>query len=168
MLAAAPALVEQFPGIDVDATVGRQMWTMPEVVTEAADEGSLREVIVIGVGANGDFRDEELDEVLRVVGDRRIVLVTAQAPRPWTTPANARLRAFAQAHRTVELADWEAVIADDLDLLASDQIHPGPTAGRLYAAEIDAALERLAAVPPLPPPPDPIDYDEHPELHRPL
>ncbi|HSP76280.1 MAG TPA: hypothetical protein VLO31_08715, partial [Cryobacterium sp.] len=53
-------------------------------------------------------------------------------------------------HRKVELADWNAAIAPHTDVLAADNIHPGPTGGRIYADCIRAALERLAAPPPAP------------------
>lgn len=165
MLAAAPALLEEFPGIDVDATVGRQMWSMPDVIEEAASAGTLRDVVVIGVGANGLISQPDLDRVLDAVGDRQLVVVTASAPRSWIDESNVRLRETARAHRTVEVADWDATISTRLDLLAGDQVHPGPTGSALYSDEVRAALQRLAD---LPPPPDPDRYEDDPTLTRPI
>ncbi|MGY6498302.1 MAG: acyltransferase family protein [Microcella sp.] len=168
MLAAAPALIEEFPGIAVDATVGRQMWSMPDVIAEAAAAGTLREVVVVGVGANGLISQADLDRVLDAVGDRQLVMITASAPRGWIDESNTRLHETARAHRTVEVAEWDAAISGRLELLASDQVHPGPTGSALYSGAVREALQRLADLPPLPPPPDPNRYDENPSWHRPV
>ncbi|RZT58388.1 peptidoglycan/LPS O-acetylase OafA/YrhL [Microcella alkaliphila] len=168
MLAAAPALIDEFPGIAVDATVGRQMWSMPEVIEEAAAAGALRDVVIIGVGANGLISQSDLDRVIGAVRDRELVVVTASAPRGWIDESNTRLHETARAYRQVEVADWNATISGRLDLLAGDQVHPGPTGSTLYSAEIREALQRLADLPPLPPPPDPNRYDENPHWQRPV
>ncbi|HET8958442.1 MAG TPA: acyltransferase family protein, partial [Microcella sp.] len=164
MLAAVPALQAAFPGIAIDAEVGRQMSAAPGVLTALRDAGVLREHVVLALGTNGPFDPAVLDEVRTVIGDRQLVVVSAQAPRGWTDGVNQQLASFASVHRAVELADWRSGIAPRLELLAGDQIHPGPTGGEVYASEVRAALQRLADLPPI------IEYTferrDHP--HRPV
>ncbi|TFD71839.1 acyltransferase family protein [Cryobacterium sp. Hb1] len=151
MLASAPELQATFAGMTVDASVSRGMYSADDILVALAAAGQLQPVVVIGLGTNGPITTDELTEILRILGpDRRLVLVNAYAERDWTAAVNARLADFAAGNRRVELANWHDAIAGRLDLLAGDHVHPGPTGGQLYADEVHAALERLAAVPPLP------------------
>ncbi|WP_223357860.1 acyltransferase family protein [Leifsonia sp. ZF2019] len=146
MLASAPALQETYPGIAVDAVVSRQMSKAPEVVAAAASAGTLRKVVVIGLGTNGPISGGTLEGVLDAIGPTRsLVLVNVQAPRSWTDGVDAALDAFAAAHPArVVIADWKGTIAGHLDLLADDQIHPGHRGGLLYAQALGDALHTLA------------------------
>ena len=150
MLASAPELQSAFAGITIDASVSRGMYSAGDILRalEAADQ--LHPVVVIGLGTNGPIKMSELVDILRILGpDRQLVLVNAFAERDWTAGVNATLAEFAAANRRVELANWHDTIEGRLDLLAGDHVHPGPTGGQLYTDEITAALDRLAALPPL-------------------
>jgi hypothetical protein len=146
MLASAPALQEAYPGIAVDAVVSRQLSAAPALLQRAADAGSLRKVVVLGLGTNGSISRESLDRVLDAIGpQRRLVLVNVQAPRSWTDGVNDTLASFAADHSgRVVLADWKGAISGHLDLLADDQIHPGMRGGRVYAQALQDALVRLS------------------------
>jgi hypothetical protein len=151
MLASAPELQATFAGMTVDASVSRAMYSADDILAALSAAGQLKPVVVIGLGTNGPITTDELTEILRILGpDRRLVLVNAYAERDWTAAVNAQLADFAAGNRRVELANWHDAIAGRLDLLAGDHVHPGPTGGQVYADEVHAALERLAAVPPLP------------------
>jgi peptidoglycan/LPS O-acetylase OafA/YrhL len=147
MLASAPALQEKLPGIAIDAIVSRQMSKAPELIEAAKGAGALRKVVLVGLGTNGSISEDTLDRLLSATGPgRQLVLVTVQAPRSWTDEVNSTLRAFAAEHPTrVTLSDWQAAIAPRLDLLASDQIHPGLSGGRIYAEALHQALLTVAA-----------------------
>jgi len=162
MLASAPQLQARFPGIAIDAAVSRQMRQATEIVAALDAAGRLREFVVLGLGTNGSIDPQTLHDVRRLLGpDRSLVLVSVQAPRGWIPGVNAHLTAFADDYRNVVLADWRAVIVPRLDLLASDQVHPGSAGGRLYAGAVADALQQLADLP------EPVDYDANPELSRP-
>jgi peptidoglycan/LPS O-acetylase OafA/YrhL len=151
MLAAAPELEEAFPGIKIDAVVSRQMNTLPGIVGHLRDEGKLRETLVVGLGTNGFIARSTLDQVRRILGpNRQIVLVNTQVPRVWQTSVNRILGKYADDYENVELANWHHDIANHISILAPDHIHPGPTGGRIYAKAVKAALARLAAIPPYP------------------
>jgi peptidoglycan/LPS O-acetylase OafA/YrhL len=149
MLASAPELQQTFPGIAIDAVVSRQMRAAPELLQAMATAGTLRKVVVVGLGTNGSIAMDTLDQIRQIIGpDRDLVLVTVQAPRDWTDGVNNTLRAFADENlRTVALADWQAAIAPHLDLLADDQIHPGASGGQIYATALQTALQHLVDAP---------------------
>lgn len=151
MLASAPELQATFAGMTVDASVSRGMYSADDILLALQAAGQLQPVVVVGLGTNGPITDDELTVILRILGpDRKLVLVNAYAERDWTDGVNATLAEFAAGNRRVELANWHDTIAGRLDLLAGDHVHPGPIGGQLYADEVRAALDRLAAVPPLP------------------
>jgi hypothetical protein len=145
MLASAPALVQAFPGIDIDAVVSRSPRDAPALITQKAQAGTLRHTVLIGLGTNGYLGTGTLDRVLAAVGpDRNVVFVNIYADRPWQGEVDGDLAAFVAAHpATTALADWHDAIAQRLDLLGPDHIHPGGQGGILYASCVAKALDRL-------------------------
>ncbi|WP_183086134.1 acyltransferase family protein [Mycetocola tolaasinivorans] len=146
MLAAAPALQEEFPGIAVDAAVSRNMGAGLELAQEQAAAGQLRSVVVVGLGTNATISSAQLDRLAGIVGpNRHLVLVNAYAPRPWVAGVNQTLSSYVAGHPRVGLSDWASAIEPAAgDLLASDRIHPGSRGGALYAQTLHGALETLA------------------------
>ena len=150
MLASAPELQAGFPGIQINAVVSRQLSSAPAIVQGMRDSGTLRPVLLIGLGTNGPIDRESLDQIRSIVGtSHEIVVVNVQAPRGWTDGVNDTLTRFAQQYRSVEVADWRDAISSRLDLLARDQIHPGSAGGVIYVRAVTDALQRLAQLPPL-------------------
>lgn len=142
MLASAGGLLSALPGIQIDAAVSRSMWAGGDIVDGLAAQGALRDYVVVGLGTNGPVDAGALQEIYDALGaDRTLVLVTAFAPRDWIPGVNAELAAFAASHPRVVVADWSAAIAPHLDMLAGDQIHPGPMGGDVYASTVLGAVD---------------------------
>jgi peptidoglycan/LPS O-acetylase OafA/YrhL len=147
MLASAGPLQDEFPGILIDAAVSRGMESAPEILTAHRDAGTLRDIVVLGLGTNGQIAAVDLAAIMRVLGpDRKLIVVNAFADRDWTAGVNAELADFSARRNRVVLADWHDAIAPHVDVLADDGIHPGPTGGGIYADAVAAALERLGDV----------------------
>ena len=150
MLASATELQHAFPGIQIDATVSRQLSQAPEIVESMLAAGTLRPTVVIGLGTNGPIDLAALARLRELAGtEHQLVLVNVFAPRWWTEGVNASLSDFAQQYRDVELANWRDSISGQLRLLARDQIHPGDAGGRVYVGAVRDALQRLSELPPL-------------------
>jgi peptidoglycan/LPS O-acetylase OafA/YrhL len=144
MLASAPALLEVFPGIAVDAEVSRSIWVGPEILQGLADAGALRDNVIVALGTNGPVDEDMLEQMAQIVGKKRtLILVNAHAPRDWIPGVNADLQQFADSHRGVWVADWDGAITPQQDLLAGDGIHPGDAGGRVFAASIESVLESI-------------------------
>ncbi|WP_213816492.1 acyltransferase family protein [Glaciihabitans sp. dw_435] len=144
MLASAPVLETTFPGISIDAVVSRQMRQLPSIVRSMISEGTLRPVLLVGLGTNGAIGRDTLDEVHAMLGPgHTMIVVNVQAPRGWTAGVNQTLTGFDRDNSDVELVDWKSAIAPHLGLLGADHIHPGHSGGLIYAAAIREALDRL-------------------------
>jgi peptidoglycan/LPS O-acetylase OafA/YrhL len=132
-VAAAPALYDLLPHADVRARVGMQMWSLEKRIRDMRRAGTLRPVVVIALGTNGDFAAHELTDAIGAAGPgHRFVLVTASGPRSWIGPANAKLRRYARNHENARIADWAALRSRVPDF-AGDRIHPGPRGGAVLA-----------------------------------
>ena len=151
MLAAADEVLSTFPGITIDAVQSRRMKDAPAIVQSLVDAGSLRPILVLGLGTNGPVDQASIDEVMAIAGsETEVVLVNAQAPRGWIPGVNELLASYAQSHRNVELANWYEAIQPRLDVLSRDKIHAGgPIGGQIYADAVRDAIQRLAELPPL-------------------
>lgn len=150
MLASAHELQSAFPGIQIDATVSRQLSAAPQIVAGMLNAGTLRPTVLIGLGTNGPIDTAILIQLRDMAGpDHQIVLVNVYAPRGWTDGVNTNLSAFAQQYRDVELANWRDSISGQERFLARDRIHPGNSGGRIYAGAVRDALQRLSELPPL-------------------
>jgi peptidoglycan/LPS O-acetylase OafA/YrhL len=151
MLAAADEVLTTFPGIVIDASVSRRMSDAPPIVQSLVDAGSLRPILLLGLGTNGPVDQSSIDQVMAIAGpDTEVVLVNAQAPRGWIPGVNELLASYAQSHRNVELANWYDAIQPRLDVLSRDKIHAGgPIGGQIYADALRDAIQRLAELPPL-------------------
>lgn len=154
MLASAPQLSHRLPGIAIDAAVSRQMLEAPDIIRSLLRRDRLRDIVVIQLGTNGPISPSTLQEIRQLIGpERRLVLMSVQAPRGWIAGVNDHLAAFDERYRYVVLADWQGAITSRLELLAGDQVHPGATGGRIYADLVAEAVDALRALPPPEPPP---------------
>ncbi|GAU65894.1 hypothetical protein SSP35_02_02630 [Streptomyces sp. NBRC 110611] len=150
MLAAAPALKATFPGIAIDAKVGRQLSVAAKVITELKQRRPLAETVVVGLGANSVGGRKDLQAAVDAIGTgKRIVLVTVHLPKnPQTQDSvNRAIGQVADKHPHVAVADWHKAIGNRPDLLADDGIHPGPGGGKIYADAVNKALATLPAGP---------------------
>ncbi|MGD3112283.1 acyltransferase family protein [Streptomyces sp. YGL11-2] len=146
MVAAAPALKQKFPGIDIDARVSRQLSAAAKEIDTIKQKRPLGDAVVIGLGTNGVGGAKDLQSAIDAIGsDKRIVLVTVHAPRQgWQEKVNQAVKDVAAKNSAhVAVADWDKAISRHTDLLANDGIHPGPGGGKIYADTVAEALAKL-------------------------
>ncbi|MET0811637.1 MAG: acyltransferase family protein, partial [Microbacterium sp.] len=137
MLASAPALLERFPGIQIDAAVSRSTYAGPGILENLSAAGALRPYVVLALGTNGPVNIPSLERMVAVAGtERTVLLVNAYGPRSWIPGVNADLEAFAKSHAGVRVVDWAGAIGPQAQLLAGDQIHPGDAGGRVFAGAV--------------------------------
>lgn len=146
-LASAGGLEEALPGVAVDAQVSRQFYDCLPTLQALDARYGPRRFVVVALATNGTFTPEDLQAVLDYLGpERRLVLVTGFGPArtTWIPEDNAMIADLAAAHPDqVAVADWHTAISSRTDLLASDQIHPGPEGGAVYAQTVADALATL-------------------------
>ena len=135
MLGASGALTSAMPGMRVDAKVGRQFDSVLNVVSWYESEGLIPGPLVVHAGTNGTFTDGDLDRLMEIAGDRKVLLVNARVARPWQDLVNQRLAAAAQRHPNAVLVDWYSLASAHPEWFANDGAHL-KTAGAAAFAEL--------------------------------
>jgi hypothetical protein len=143
MLGASPQLFAEMPGILVDAKVSRSFPNAIEVLRWYAANNSLRDVVVVHMGTNGAFSDEQFDELMAVAGDRPVVFLNARVPRSWEGLVNARLAAGVARHPNATLIDWRGYAGSHDDWFASDGFHVQAIGGTGYAEILEETIARV-------------------------
>jgi lysophospholipase L1-like esterase len=157
MQGAAPALYETFPGIEVDAEKGRQVYRPPvdgliAQLLEGQASGRLGQVVVLHLGNNGVYPKESFDRIMQALADRRLVVVlNVRVPRPWEDNNNRVITEGVKRYANVVLVDWYALTAKRPELFWNDGHHLRPEGAQFYAGLIQqtirAQLARTAAPP---------------------
>jgi peptidoglycan/LPS O-acetylase OafA/YrhL len=149
MLAAAPALLQRFPGIAINAVVSRQPTTAPGIVAQLAKRRQLRPIVLIGLGTNGYLGTGTLAAIRSAAGPQReLVFVNVFVPREWQASDNSQLTEYVAHDPHATVVDWRSAIAGHVGLLYPDHIHPDGGGGTLYAQTVAAALTSYAAAGP--------------------
>ena len=132
------------PGAVVDAEVGRQLWTTPEVVARLADQGALGDIVVISLGANGTFSGSQFEELMTALEGHTVLLVTVTVPRRWESDVNNAIVRQA-SERGLGLIDWHAVSSDVGEYFAADGVHLSTVGRAAYASVIAQAVRQTIA-----------------------
>ncbi len=140
MLGASGALTSAMPGMRVDAKVGRQFDSVLNVVSWYAGEGLIPGPLVVHAGTNGTFTDGDLDRLMEIAGDRKVLLVNARVARPWQDLVNQRLAAAAQRHPNAVLVDWYSLASAHPEWFANDGAHLKATGAAAFAELIRSNL----------------------------
>ncbi|WP_418277759.1 acyltransferase family protein [Isoptericola jiangsuensis] len=145
---AAPALLDRFPGIDVDGLPIRKWVDAPEIVRAAERDGDLREVVVLQFGTNGGFAwngaVEALEEIIDLAGpDRTVVVVSTVGVSSWVPETNKTLDKIAAKHDNVYVAPWADAVRDRPGLLYDDRTHPNVEGIEVYAKVLKKTLAQI-------------------------
>jgi peptidoglycan/LPS O-acetylase OafA/YrhL len=127
------------PHTTVDAAVGRQFAAALPLVQAwtAAHDGP----VVVGLGANGTVREDDVAAVVAAAGPRRVVLLGVCVPRRWQDANNAVLRTVAaQNAPRVVFVDWAALLAGRPGMLGPDRVHPTRKGQTLLADSVAAGV----------------------------
>ena len=133
MVGAAPDLYHDFPAIDIDAVVGRQWWNAPAVLAGRLAAGPVPPVVIIGLGTNGSWSTGSIQDALRPLGNRTVVLVSSYVAKPWEQPGNAAVAAVAAGRPHTCVADWYNLAKAHPRWIGPDGVHPLSPGRQAYA-----------------------------------
>ncbi len=124
----------------VDAQVSRRADTAAGLLRERGT--GLQRRVVIHLGTNGTFDQQDCRSIVKAVGPaRRVYLVNIKVPRSWEGPNNAAIARCASSHADrVALVDWHRAASRHPEWLYADGIHLRPVGARGYARLIADAI----------------------------
>jgi hypothetical protein len=144
MLGAVDALRQEVPNLAViDARVSRQVPEAIAVLRQLRASGELGDVVVVHIGNNGVFADEQFDQMMRVLrGVDMVLVVNVTVPDSYSwAPNNEVLAEGVQRYpNRAVLVDWHGTSAGHPEYFW-DGIHLTPQGAQAYADVISAACK---------------------------
>jgi peptidoglycan/LPS O-acetylase OafA/YrhL len=142
MLGAAPALEAQFQGsITVDAVVARSFEDGIWAAQYYRDHVGLPSVVIVHLGNNGYFSDEQFDQMMEVLRDvPNVILVTAKVTQRWQDQVNSTLVAGADRWPNARVVDWKGVSQDHPEYFYDDLTHLRDNGAQVYAQFLAAQV----------------------------
>ncbi|MGO3609089.1 MAG: SGNH/GDSL hydrolase family protein, partial [Enterococcus sp.] len=126
LLAGSKGLTEIFPKMVVDGEVGRQLKDSPPLLQALKDKGELNDTVLLSLGTNGPFNQDDFAQIMNILGDKHQVFVlnTHVPTRRWQNDVNSTLDAVAKEYKNVHLIDWYGYSNTHPDWFYDDQVHP--------------------------------------------
>ena len=135
MIEIEPELKKLFPGIVVDGKIGRQMYQASQTIKRLKEQGCLGNTVIIELGANGSFTQQQFADILELLGsDRQIVVINTRVPKPWEAVVNQLLAQAAADAPNLKLVDWHSASSGHDEYFYADGVH-------LQAAGIQAYMK---------------------------
>ncbi|MBG9756580.1 acetyltransferase [Lysinibacillus sphaericus] len=123
MIDIATSLHKVFPNITIDGKIGRQVSQAVKLAPNYASFNQTNNAIIIQLGTNGYFTNDQIDTLLAAFANADIYLVNTRVPRPWEGKVNAALLEKAEEHENITLIDWYAEALNHPEYFAPDGVH---------------------------------------------
>ena len=130
-------LVDIFPGTfphgHLDAQKSRQFQAGIDVFKTYLDANQVGKIAVFALGTNGVVTDKQIDELMGLVGDKRIaVFINTRSPQAWVGTTNQAIANAATRYKNVRVIDWYSYSAGRNDLFDGDGTHLSTTGAKTY------------------------------------
>lgn len=125
LLGSTKNIQEIFPDAVIDADVGRQLYESVDLLQKLKDEDNLKENVVLALGSNGYADEAQFDDLMKVIGKRKVYLVNVRVPtQRWQNDNNALFKKMADKYKRVTLIDWYDLSNQNNNWFREDQVHP--------------------------------------------
>lgn len=126
----------------IDAKMNRQFSTGTEIYRSMLDQGMCGRVAVFALGTNGAISDAQIDDLMSLVGEKRIaVFVNNRCPQPWIVPNNEVFARAAERYGNAILIDWYNYSANNNALFDGDGTHLSSEGAQAYVQLIHDTVE---------------------------
>lgn len=117
-------LENRIPNALIDGEVGRQVRDTLELVQNNYSEyDKPDDIIVLQLGTNGTFTEDDLNALIDTFGDAEIYFVNTRVPRSWETSVNESLEEAGNNHDNVTIIDWYSHSEDKTEYFSTDGVH---------------------------------------------
>lgn len=123
MIDIATSLHKVFPNITIDGKIGRQVSQAVKLAPNYASFNQSNNAIIVQLGTNGYFTNDQIDTLLAAFANADIYLVNTRVPRSWEGKVNASLHQKSEEHENITLIDWHAAALNHPEYFAPDGVH---------------------------------------------
>lgn len=140
-LDAEPTLEKYFPKLVMNGEVGRQLFATAPVITNMLQTQGIQENVLMILGTNGSFTEEQFKDIMDLLGDRHVYWVNVRVPTGrWQNDVNDMLDKMAKKYKNLTVIDWYSVSEGDPDWFYDDRVHPNEEGQIHYADAITDAI----------------------------
>ena len=132
----------QVPKATIDGKVGRHLQEALSIAGNYSNYNKPSDKVVLELGTNGDFTEEELNQLINKFGKAQIYLVNTRVPRDWQDNVNKQLANAAKKHKNVTLVDWYQRSAGHSEYFAPDGVHLENSGVKALSDEIIKAIKK--------------------------
>lgn len=139
MLGAAKDLMEQMPGITVDAKESRQLFSIDAILKKS----EVGKKVIIGLGTNGVFDDNSFAKEMNLLKDKKVYWINLYAPTTnWETTINETISEMGKKYSNLTIIDWKSEASKHPEWFYEDQIHLNIEGRKGYAAFIKKNIDQ--------------------------
>jgi peptidoglycan/LPS O-acetylase OafA/YrhL len=143
MIDVTPHLENAFKKVDVDAKIGRQFREAEEIVQQKKGTGSLGEIVIIELGANGPLSDKKMAALIEQIGtEHDVYMITTRVPKPWQQEVNETIKNVAGNYENVKVVDWFSFSESHLEYIGNDGVHLTLSGAEAYAKYLINHIEQ--------------------------
>lgn len=140
-LDALPTLEKTFPQLTMNADVGRQLYATTPIITSMLQTQGIQQNVLMILGTNGSFTEEQFDEVMALLGNRHVYWVNVRVPTGrWQNDVNKMLTKMSKKYDNLTIVDWYSVSDNKPDWFYDDRVHPNEKGQVHFADTITEAI----------------------------
>lgn len=125
LAATSPSLQDIFPQMYVDAQVGRQVYMVPDVLKNLQAQGHLADTVLLVEGTNGAFNEEQLAQIMDVLGKRQVYWVNVHVPtKSWQNSVNKGIKEAGRKYPNIHVINWYDYSNGHESWFYNDDVHP--------------------------------------------
>jgi peptidoglycan/LPS O-acetylase OafA/YrhL len=138
----APSLKKKYTNITVDGKISRQMIDAVKLVPIYTEFNNTDKVVIIQLGSNGYFTDNQIDSLIDSFSEAHIYLVNTRVPRSWEKKVNKVLKEKTEERENVTLIDWYSTAVKHPEYFGSDGVHLSSLGAEAFTNLISEALNK--------------------------
>ena len=135
-------LKKKYPNAIIETKVGRQFYELPKMLTNYAQNGKLKKIIVIALGTNGTIYEKDMKSVLETLKGHDIYFINTVMPDPWQDSVNAEIKKASAENPNIKVIDWYSYSKGKQQYFYKDGTHPKPHAAKRYINLLYSVLSK--------------------------
>lgn len=125
------------PKAKIDGQVGRNLYqAIPLAKSNYRNYNQPSNQVILELGTNGDFTEQQLNDLINQFGKAKVYLITTRVPRGYESHVNQLMANAAKKKSNVTLIDWHKRSQGHSEYFAPDGIHLEPKGVQAMTDEI--------------------------------
>lgn len=140
-------LLRVFPRAVIDARVGRQFSSAIPVYRGLLRYPGIRSIqtVVVELGTNGPVYPRQIREFMALAGQRRVVFIVPQVPRPWAGEVQSLYSRLPGEYPNIRLEYWNRLSGvsgqENMAYFWGDGVHPNWQGIQVLVSGLQQVLE---------------------------